>query len=103
MLSKSITKRKERKKAMTIILKTVVVDGIGTESKMVIITGAESYREFQDLIQRGAGLSPDLKPSVKQFADMVTAGKVLQDYHGQDGSLPANGYEEHIFQLSNYK
>lgn len=86
---------------MSIILKTVIIDGIGTEAKMVVISGAESYKQFQDLIQKGAGLSPDLPPKIKQFADMVTAGKVLQDYYSQESSVPNTEYEQSIFKLSN--
>ena len=82
---------------MSIILKTVIVDGIGTECKMVVITGAESYKAFQGLIQKGSGLFPDLPPHVKQFADMVTQGKVLQDYYSQEGSKPVTPYEISIF------
>lgn len=82
---------------MSIILKTVVIDGIGTESKTVVITTAESYKQFQDLIHKGASLCPDLPPNVKQFADMVTSGKVHQDYYSQDGAKPITEYEKNIF------
>jgi hypothetical protein len=45
-----------------------------------------TYKSFQELIQRGANLWPDAPPEIKEFADLITTGRILQDYHGQDTS-----------------
>lgn len=44
------------------------------------------WREFQELIQRGSNLWPDASPAVKEFADMITSGWILQDYQAQAGN-----------------
>jgi len=49
----------------------------------VHIRDAESWSAFQQLIQRGANLWPDAPPEIKEFADLVTNGKVMQDYYRQ--------------------
>lgn len=41
------------------------------------------WESFQELIQRGANLWPDAPPEIKDFADLVTNGKVMQDYYRQ--------------------
>lgn len=40
--------------------------------------------KFAELIQRGANLWPDAPPEIKEFADLVTNGRVLQDYYAQN-------------------
>jgi len=45
----------------------------------------ENWKSFQELIQRGANLWPDAPPEIKEFADLVTNGKVMQDYYRQAG------------------
>ena len=47
------------------------------------IRDEESWKSFQELIQRGANLWPDAPPEIKEFADLVTNGKVMQDYYRQ--------------------
>lgn len=42
-----------------------------------------AWKHFQELIQRGANLWPDAPPEIKEFADLVTNGKVMQDYYRQ--------------------
>lgn len=39
------------------------------------------WPQFQELVQRGANLWPDASPAIKEFADRVTNGKVMQDYY----------------------
>ena len=41
------------------------------------------WKHFQELIQRGANLWPDAPPEIKEFADLVTNGTVMQDYYRQ--------------------
>lgn len=68
---------------MSISLNSLVEEGSETNglvAKIIIITTADSYREFQKIIQNGSGLYPDLSAEMKAFADKVTVGKVLQPY-----------------------
>lgn len=65
---------------LVITTQETMVTGYG-----VIIT-PESWKSFQQLIQRGANLWPDAPPEIKEFADLVTNGEVLQDYKSQDTS-----------------
>ena len=65
---------------MSIVLKTLVIDGLGTEAKLIQIDTAEDYKLFQKLVNRGAGLWPDAPAAIKKFADMVTVGHVQQAY-----------------------
>lgn len=44
----------------------------------------EDTAAFTELIQRGANLWPDAPATIKEFADKVTNGKVLQDYKSQE-------------------
>lgn len=41
---------------------------------------------FKELIHRGANLWPDAPPAIKQLADLLSHGKILQDYQHQDTS-----------------
>jgi len=66
---------------MSIKLKTVIEDGVGTEAKVVWIDAADDYISFQELVQRGANLWPNAPASIKELADMVTSGKVMQQYN----------------------
>ncbi len=51
---------------------------------LAIYVSIESQPKFAELIQRGANLWPDAPPEIKELADLVTNGKVLQDYKGQN-------------------
>lgn len=42
---------------------------------------------FKELIQRGANLWPDASPAIKELADLITEGKIMQDYWKQ-GNIP---------------
>lgn len=46
---------------------------------------------FKELVQRGANLWPDAPPSIKEFADVITLGTVLQDYYAQAGVARTDG------------
>lgn len=65
---------------MTIKLITHVEDGLGTVRKTIEVTGSEDWEHFQELVQRGSNLWPDAPPQIKRIADLVTSGKVMQDY-----------------------
>lgn len=65
---------------MSIVLKTLVIDGIGTECKIIQIDTAEDYKHFQKMVNQGTNLWPDAPAVIKSFADMVTSGKVHQPY-----------------------
>lgn len=41
----------------------------------------EAWPDFQQLVFRAVNLWPDASPEIKAFADRVTEGHVLQDYH----------------------
>lgn len=56
-------------------------------NKEIYITH-DAWPLFQQLVQRGANLWPDAPPDIKAFADIVTVGKVQQDYHKQANEQP---------------
>jgi len=64
-------------------LVSIMEDGLGTIAKAIVCETAEEYKQFQTLIQRGANLWPDAPPAMKRLADLVTNGKVMQDYDAQ--------------------
>lgn len=49
-----------------------------------IVVPDEHKAAFAQLIQRGSNLWPDAPPAIKEFADLVTTGKVLQKYEEQN-------------------
>ena len=55
------------------------------------ITGTDLYipgpleDSFKQLVQRGANLWPDAPPEIKEFSDLITTGKVNQNYFAQAG------------------
>ena len=65
---------------MGIRLLSIVRDGMGTEGKAIFIDNEEDYIHFQELIQRGSNLWPDAPACVKQIADLVTSGRIMQSY-----------------------
>lgn len=50
---------------------------------LLLTISDESLPAFRELIQRGANLWPDAPPEIKQLADLVTSGQVMQDYSSQ--------------------
>jgi hypothetical protein len=52
----------------------------------IIIDSAQSIARFKELVQRGANLWPDAPAEIKEAADLITNGTILQDYRGQDTS-----------------
>lgn len=69
----------------------------GFERTVSFYTHSE-WAAFRELVQRGANLWPDAPPEIKEFADLVTNGKVLQNYREQnkDQRSPANATDEQI-------
>ena len=46
----------------------------------------DSIPHFRELVQRGSNLWPDAPPEIKELADLITIGKIQQDYRSQDTS-----------------
>lgn len=59
----------------------IIVPG---EAYVILVDTPESVKIFQQLIQRGAATWADAPPEIKEFADLITSGRVLQDYHSQN-------------------
>lgn len=58
----------------------------------LVIESAKEWKEFQDLLFRGANLNPDLSASMKAFVDLVCNGQVMQNYRDiQTGKKPTSG------------
>lgn len=53
---------------------------VDTGTSLRIYINQSDVSAFRELIQRGANLWPDAPPAMKQFADLVTTGHILQDY-----------------------
>jgi len=50
---------------------------------LIITVSDDSVSAFRELIQRGANLWPAAPPEIKELADLITSGKILQDYRSQ--------------------
>jgi len=57
-----------------------IADG---EAFVILVDSPESIENFKQLIQRGANLWPDAQPEIKEFADLITNGRIFQDYGSQ--------------------
>ena len=51
--------------------------------QVIILDSEKSISRFKELIQRGANLWPDAPAEIKEFADLITSGQILQDYRSQ--------------------
>jgi hypothetical protein len=49
-------------------------------NQFTIVVSSEHVEKFKELIQRGANLWPDAPYYIKEFADVITNGKPLQNY-----------------------
>ncbi len=65
---------------MSLYLETRVVDGIGTAAKAIVATTDADYKLLQQVMHRATNLWPDAPAQVKRLSDVVTNGKVMQDY-----------------------
>lgn len=50
---------------------------------LVLTVSDEDLSHFRELIQRGANLWPDAPPTMKELADLITTGQIMQDYKTQ--------------------
>lgn len=53
---------------------------------VIVVEGYTSRKTFIELLSRGANTWDHAPPEIKEFVDIVTVGKVLQDYKSQDSS-----------------
>lgn len=52
-------------------------------SVAIIAVSDDSLSNFKELVFRATNLWPDAPPEIKEFADMFTHGRILQDYKSQ--------------------
>ena len=50
------------------------------DTSLSILVKPEFLQEFQELCHRAGNLWPDASPEMKAFIDLITEGKVQQDY-----------------------
>lgn len=55
---------------------------------LVIAVQAESESAFKQLVNRACNCWPDAPAEIKEFADNVIEGRVLQDYRAQEHTKP---------------
>lgn len=65
-------------------------DEVGTLGFTIVIDQHEDMQAFKQLVQRGANLWPDAPAAIKEFADLITNGQILQEYSKQDTSPKCN-------------
>lgn len=65
---------------------SIIVHQLSTSDSLVVIVPLVSREKFNELIQRGANLWPDAPPYIKELADNVTNGKLLQDYRNHSSN-----------------
>lgn len=46
----------------------------------------ENIEMFKELVQRATNLWPDAPAEIKEFADLVTNGRIMQDYRAQSAT-----------------
>lgn len=79
----------------------LVYDHSKDGGSIVINIPFEHAKEFKELVQRGTNLWPDASPDIKEFADLVTNGRILQDYRAQAGQLvPAKKVDGVLVEMS---
>jgi len=64
----------------------VVHNSYDNKSQVITISNHRSILYFKELVQRATNLWPDAPPEIKEFADIITNGAILQDYKSQDTS-----------------
>ena len=67
---------------MTIIYRTPVEPLGETQVATVRIVGDADIALFQQLVRRALNTWDNAPPQIKEFGDLVTEGKILQDYQG---------------------
>jgi hypothetical protein len=67
---------------------TIWEHAIGLPVPTVHITATkDDVAAIKELVQRGCNLWPDAPPAIKELADKLTHGRVLQDYY-QQANIP---------------
>lgn len=61
------------------------------DGSILIAVPPELREDFTKLIQRGSNLAPDLSPAMKELSDIITNGKVMQDYYAQTNTPRPQG------------
>lgn len=74
-----------------------------TIAMCVVIDNPESMANFITLVQRATNLWPDAPPEVKEFADLVTNGKVMQKYGKPKGGTIVSRVTDEPRGLHHYK
>ena len=77
---------------MSIKLLIRIEPNLGTAEKAIVADTAFDFLLLQELVQRGSNLWPDAPPQIKKIADIVTSGKIMQNY-GPDALPSANPLE----------
>lgn len=57
-----------------------------TICKSLAINTSQGWDWFKEVLFRATNTWPDAPPEVKELADLVCEGSILQDYHSQDTS-----------------
>lgn len=65
----------------------IQVESFTRDSMIITIRSEHDLRDFRELVQRGANCWSDASPRIKEAADLITNGKVLQDYGSQNVDL----------------
>lgn len=55
------------------------------DCKVIVIDTPESFDRFKELVRRATNVWDFAHPEIKEFADLIDHGKVLQDYYAQAG------------------
>jgi hypothetical protein len=53
------------------------------DSASIIVVDKSSLPAFRDMLQRAMNTWPDAPAELKEFADLILDGKILQDYKSQ--------------------
>lgn len=65
---------------MSLYVESRIVDGTGTAAKCIVATTDADWKLVQQILFRATNLWPDAPPQVKRISDIITNGKILQDY-----------------------
>ncbi len=73
------------------------------EEALGIFVPKEFVEAFKQLVQRATNTWPDAPPEIKEFADMICEGKVLQDYYSQNKDQHTRKHLEEVNKLTELK
>ena len=63
-----------------ITFKRFTLESAGQPAFTIFCEGKEDAEAFKELVQRGSNLWPDAPAAIKELADLVTNGEILQPY-----------------------